>query len=97
MSEITRLLKSLGQDDSHAASALLPLIYDELRSLARAQMANERAGHTLQATALVHEAYLRLMNGAPQTWDGRRHFFSAAAEAMRRILVDHARRNNSIQ
>jgi RNA polymerase sigma factor (TIGR02999 family) len=97
MSELTRLLESLGQDDSHAASVLLPLIYDELRGLARAQMANERAGHTLQATALVHEAYLRLMSGAPQTWDGRRHFFSAAAEAMRRILIEHARRKNSIK
>jgi RNA polymerase sigma factor (TIGR02999 family) len=70
-------------------------VYQELRRLARAHMAQERAGHTLQATALVHEAYVRLIEGEPTTWDGRRHFFAAAAEAMRRILVEHARRKHS--
>src|SRR5689334_22458171 len=91
MSDVTRLLETLDANDPRVASALLPLIYDELRRLARSAMRQERTGHTLEATALVHEAYLRLMEGAPQHWDGRRHFFAAAAEAMRRILVEHAR------
>src|SRR5689334_6490654 len=91
MSEATRLLDAMSNGDAKAASALLPLIYDELRRLARARMAQERPGHTLQATALVHEAYLRLMGDAPQQWDGLGHFFAAAAEAMRRILIEHAR------
>jgi DNA-directed RNA polymerase specialized sigma24 family protein len=94
-SEATRLLRAMGGGDSRAASALLPLIYDELRRLARAKMSQERAGHTLQATALVHEGYLRLMDDAAQQWDGRRHFFAAAAEAMRRILIEHARAKNA--
>ena len=97
MSEATRLIGALGQGDPRAASALLPLLYDELRRLARSHMATERAGHTLQATALVHEAYLRLMDDVPQQWDGRRHFFAAAAEAMRRILIEHARRRDSLK
>ena len=96
-SEATRLLRAMGHGDMQAESALLPLIYDELRRLARSHMAEERAGHTLQATALVHEAYLRLVAGQPQHWDGRRHFFAAAAEAMRRILIEHARRKHSLK
>jgi RNA polymerase sigma factor (TIGR02999 family) len=80
-------------DDPSAASKLLPLVYHELRRLAAQRLASERAGHTLQATALVHEAYVRLVDGHPGVrWDGRRHFFAAAAEAMRRILIDAARR-----
>jgi RNA polymerase sigma factor (TIGR02999 family) len=93
MSDVTRILSALEQGDPHAAEALLPLVYDELRRLAADKMAHERPGQTLQATALVHEAYLRLVdreNG--QHWDSRRHFFAAAAEAMRRILVEEARR-----
>src|SRR5262245_15381878 len=98
MPELTRLLSELGgKNDPQIASALLPLIYDELRRLARAQMRQERAGHTLEATALVHEAYLRLMDGSAPTWEGRRHFFAAAAEAMRRILIDHARARDALK
>jgi RNA polymerase sigma factor (TIGR02999 family) len=93
MSEVTRILSAIEQGDTHAAGQLLPLVYDELRKLAAARMAEERADHTLQPTALVHEAYLRLVEGAAPnaTWDSRGHFFAAAAEAMRRILVDAAR------
>jgi RNA polymerase sigma factor (TIGR02999 family) len=97
MSEATRLLQAMGDGDLRAASALLPLVYDELRRLARARMAQERGGHTLQATALVHEAYLRLVDGAAQEWDGRGHFFATAAEAMRRILVEYARRKQALK
>lgn len=97
MSEATRLLQAMGNGDVAAASALLPIVYDELRRLARAHMARERAGHTLEATALVHEAYLRLVADLPARFDGRRHFFAAAAEAMRRILIEHARRKNSLK
>ena len=97
MSEATRLLEAMGHGDPHAPAALLPLIYDELRRLARSHMTNERPGHTLQATALVHEAYLRLIDGNSQKWDGCRHFFAAAAEAMRRILIEHARRKKSLK
>src|SRR5215831_15156827 len=93
MSDVTRLLDAAAAGDRRAAADLLPLIYDELRRLAAARMAEERPGQTLQATALVHEAYLRLVSGGrPDGWDGRGHFFAAAAEAMRRILVDAARR-----
>src|SRR6476661_5046082 len=98
MSEVTRLLQLMGDGDRDAGAVLLPLIYDELRRLARARMAQERAGHTLDATALVHEAYLRLMNdgdGAIAGFDSRGHFFTAAAEAMRRILIEHARARNA--
>jgi RNA polymerase sigma factor (TIGR02999 family) len=99
MSEATRLIGALGQGDTQAASALLPLIYDELRRLARSHMARERPDHTLQATALVHEAYLRLVDGQSlnEHWDGRRHFFASAAEAMRRILIEHARRRDALK
>ena len=87
----------MGDGDPHAAGKLLPLVYDELQRVARAQMAQERAGHTLQATAVVHDAYLRLLQGGEDRWENRRHFMAAAAEAMRRILVDHARRKKSFK
>ena len=93
MSDVTRLIEAAAGDDRKAAAELLPLVYDELRKLAAARMAEERADHTLQPTALVHEAYLRLVGGGQSNdWDGRGHFFAAAAEAMRRILVESARR-----
>jgi RNA polymerase sigma factor (TIGR02999 family) len=90
MSHVTRLLEAATRGDRRAAAELLPLVYDELRNLAAARMAAEKPGHTLNATALVHEAYLKLVGN--QAFDGRGHFFAAAAEAMRRILVDAARR-----
>lgn len=93
MSDMTRLLEAAQAGDPHAADQLLPLVYGELRKLAAAKMAQEKPGQTLDATALVHEAYVRLVgNAQDQRWDGRRHFFAAAAEAMRRILVENARR-----
>src|SRR5262245_4353309 len=96
MSEVTRILSAIEQGDPHAAEELLPLVYDELRRLAAQKLARETPGQTLQATALVHEAYLRLVGqGEAQHWDSRGHFFAAAAEAMRRILVEHARRRRS--
>src|SRR5262245_52771311 len=92
MSEVTRILNQLQQGDALAAGQLLPLVYDELRKLAAQKLAPERPGHTLQATALVHEAYVRLVDQrSVQNWVNRRHFFAAAAEAMRRVLVDRAR------
>jgi RNA polymerase sigma factor (TIGR02999 family) len=95
MADVTQILNAIGQGDPQAAADLLPLVYDELRKLA-ARMAEEKPGHTLQATALVHEAFLRLVgDGGGPNWNGRGHFFSAAAEAMRRILVDQARRRNA--
>jgi RNA polymerase sigma factor (TIGR02999 family) len=90
MNEVTRVLSAIEGGDPHAAELLLPLVYDELRRLAAAQMAREKPGQTLNATALVHEAYLRLVGD--QHFESRRHFFAAAATAMRRILVEHARR-----
>jgi RNA polymerase sigma factor (TIGR02999 family) len=96
MSEVTRVLASLEQGNPHAAEQLLPLVYDELRKLAGLKLAQERPGQTLQATALVHEAYLRLVDTQQaQQWNSRGHFFAAAAEAMRRILVENARRKNA--
>jgi RNA polymerase sigma factor (TIGR02999 family) len=93
MPDVTRLIDEAASGNRQAAAELLPLVYGELRKLAAARMAAESPGQTLQATALVHEAYLRLVGGAqPQDWNGRGHFFAAAAEAMRRILVDQARR-----
>jgi len=89
MAEITQLLSAAAAGDRQAAADLLPLVYDELRKLAAARMTAENAGHTLDATALVHEAYLRLIGD--QRFEGRGHFFAAAAEAMRRVLVNHAR------
>jgi RNA polymerase sigma factor (TIGR02999 family) len=99
MSEATRLINAMNQGDRRAAAELLPLVYQELRQLARSRMAEERNGHTLQATALVHEAYLRLIgqDGQSPGFDGRGHFFAAAAEAMRRILIDHVRQKQSLK
>jgi RNA polymerase sigma factor (TIGR02999 family) len=94
MNDVTRLLAPIEQGDPTAAEGLLPLVYDELRKLAARRLAQEKSGQTLQANALVHEAYLRLVGGQDPGWDGRGHFF-AAAEAMRRILVDAARRKAS--
>ena len=96
--DVTQLLQQIDQGDSNAADKLLPLIYDQLRSLAIQKLRNEPAGQTLQGTALVHEAYIKLVGGnSRQVWHGRRHFFAAAAEAMRRILVDNARRKKSVK
>jgi RNA polymerase sigma factor (TIGR02999 family) len=95
MSEASRILTAIENGDRQAAAELLPLVYEELRRLAARKLANESPGQTLQATALVHEAYLRLIGHSPgREWDGRGHFFAAAAEAMRRILVDAARRKS---
>jgi RNA polymerase sigma factor (TIGR02999 family) len=92
MTDVTRILSAIEQGDPQAAAQLLPLVYDELRRLAAQRLAQEKPGQTLQATALVHEAYLRLLGGEQtRDWNGRRHFFAAAAEAMRRILIDRAR------
>jgi RNA polymerase sigma factor (TIGR02999 family) len=96
MSEVTRILSAIDKGDASASEQLLPLVYDELRKLAAQKLAQEKPGQTLQATALVHEAYLRLVDvGEAPHWDGRRHFFAAAAEAMRRILIDRARRKQT--
>jgi len=95
MSDVTRILQSIEQGDHNAAEQLLPLVYDELRKLAAARMAHEAPGQTLQATALVHEAWLKLAGSNRQQWHGRAHFFGAAAEAMRRILIYKARRKAS--
>ena len=98
MSEVTRILSAIEQGDPRAAEQLLPLVYDELRKLAAQKLAHERPGQTLQATALVHEAYLRLVEGdKAQHWNSRGHFFAATAEAMRRILVEQARRKLSLR
>jgi RNA polymerase sigma factor (TIGR02999 family) len=98
MTDVTRILHQIEAGDPSAAKQLLPLVYDELRKLAATKLANEKPGQTLQATALVHEAYVRLLDGEPeQRWDGRGHFFSAAAEAMRRILVESARKKQSLR
>ena len=92
MSEVTRILSAIEQGDPHAAAQLLPLVYDELRKLATQKLAHEKPGQTLQATALVHEAYIRLVGpDSSQSWNSRGHFFAAAAEAMRRILIERAR------
>jgi len=95
VSDVTRILERAQAGDSQAADELLPLVYTELRKLAAAKMANEAAGHTLQPTALVHEAWLRLVGEANQKWNGRPHFFGAASEAMRRILIENARRKRA--
>src|SRR5580693_1188410 len=102
MNEVTRILSAIEEGDPHAVAQLLPLVYDELRKLAAGHMATEAPGHTLEATALVHAAYLRLV-ASPEHESGgvpfanRRHFFAAAAEAMRHILVDHARRKQALK
>src|SRR5437762_6720973 len=96
MNEMTRILSALSHGDPHAAEQLLPLVYDALRQLAAQRLAQEKPGQTLEATALVHEAYLRLVDtDQVRRWDSRGHFFAAAAEAMRRILIDQARRKHS--
>jgi RNA polymerase sigma factor (TIGR02999 family) len=92
--EVTEILRDLG-DRPDAAEALLPLVYAQLRAIAQKRMAGERAGHTLEATALVHEAYMRLLGNQEINWQSRGHFYGAAAEAMRRILIDHARKKGS--
>jgi RNA polymerase sigma factor (TIGR02999 family) len=97
MSEVTRVLAAMGRGEAGAGEQLLPLVYEELRRLAAHRMAQERPGQTLQATALVHEAWLRIGGGAASDWENRRHFFAAAAEAMRRILIDNARRKRAIR
>lgn len=98
MSDVTLILSKIEAGDRKASEDLLPIVYDELRKLAKARMANERSDHTLQSTALVHEAYVRLVDTEQvRNWDSRGHFFSAAAEAMRRILVDHARGKDRVK
>ena len=97
MNNVTRILNSIEQGDPKAADELLPLVYEELRKLAAARMAQEAPGQTLQPTALVHEAWLRLVGDANPQFDGRGHFFAAAAEAMRRILVERARRRQRLR
>ena len=97
MNEVTRIINEIQQGDNHATEELLPLVYEELRLLAVQKMSQEKPGQTLQATALVHEAYIRLLGGDSPGWDGRIHFFAAAAEAMRRILIANARRKRSIK
>src|SRR5207302_1609858 len=97
MNDVTQILNAIEQGDPHAASQLLPLVYDELRRLAAQKLNSEAPGQTLQATALVHEAYLRLVGKGEQRWDSRGHFFAAAAEAMRRILVENMRRKRSLK
>jgi len=95
MSDVTRILNAIEQGDARAADKLLPLVYEELRLLAAQKLSQEKPGQTLQATALVHEAYIRLVGEEAQNWQSRSHFFRAAAEAMRRILIDNARRKKS--
>ncbi len=97
MSEVTQVLQAMAKGDAHAAHELLPLVYEELRKLAAYRMSHEKPGQTLQPTALVHEAWLRLAGNEPAQWDSRGHFFSAAAEAMRRILIDNARRKQALR
>jgi RNA polymerase sigma factor (TIGR02999 family) len=97
MSDITLVLEAINRGESQASEKLLPLVYDELRNLAMARMLRESAGHTLQPTALVHEAWLRLVGESDKDWKGRAYFFAAAAEAMRRILVEHARKKSRLK
>jgi len=97
MSEITQVLRAVERGESRASEELLPLVYEELRHLAAARMAREQPGQTLQATAIVHEAWLRLVADGARTWQNRAHFFGAAAEAMRRILIENARRKASLK
>ncbi|MBL9134313.1 MAG: sigma-70 family RNA polymerase sigma factor [Verrucomicrobiales bacterium] len=95
MSDVTRILNDAGQGNAQAAEELLPVLYEELRRLAASKLANEAPGQTLQPTALVHEAWLRLVQPDGRAWANRAHFFAAAAEAMRRVLVDNARRKRT--
>jgi len=95
MTDVTRILNAIERRDAKATDDLLPLVYEELRLLAAQKLSREAPGQTLQATALVHEAYIRLVGDEPHDWNSRGHFFAAAAEAMRRILVENARRKQS--
>ncbi|MHC4144978.1 MAG: sigma-70 family RNA polymerase sigma factor [Planctomycetota bacterium] len=95
MTDVTRILNAIEQGDARVTEELLPLVYEELRLLAAQKMSQEPPGQTLQATALVHEAYLRLAGAEDRNWDNKGHFFKAAAEAMRRILIENARRKKS--
>ena len=97
MNDVTQILDAIEQGDVRAADQLLPLVYQELHALAAQKLGHERPGHTLQATALVHEVYIRLVTGTPPSWKSRGHFFVAAAEAMQRILIDSARRKKSLK
>jgi RNA polymerase sigma factor (TIGR02999 family) len=97
MNDVTRILDAVHRGEAAATDELLPLVYDELRKIAAYKMANEAAGHTLQPTALVHEAWMRLAGPNEQAWQNRAHFFGAAAEAMRRILVEHARKKQALK
>ena len=97
MNDVTRILGAIARNDPRAADQLLPLVYDELRKLAASKMAREAPGQTLQPTALVHEAWMRVNGAENQTWDNRSHFFGAAAEAMRRILIENARRKKALR
>lgn len=97
MSDITQVLQAIGRGEGKASEELLPLVYEELRQLAAARMAHEQPGQTLQATAMVHEAWLRLVADGERTWQNRAHFFGAAAEAMRRILIERARRKSALK
>ncbi len=95
MSDVTQILNAIERGDAKAADELLPLVYEELRLLAAQKLSHEAPGQTLQATALVHEAYIRLVGDEPRSWENRGHFFAAAAEAMRRILIENARRKKT--
>lgn len=97
MSDVTLVLQAVGRGEKQASEQLLPLVYEELRRLATARMARESAGHTLQPTALVHEAWVRLVEDGSRTWENRGHFFGAASEAMRRILIERARRKSRLK
>jgi RNA polymerase sigma factor (TIGR02999 family) len=97
MNDVTQVLEAIGRGEGKVSEDLLPLIYEELRRFAAARMAREAAGHTLQPTALVHEAWLRLVGDGDRTWQNRAYFFAAAAEAMRRILIEHARRKSRLK
>jgi RNA polymerase sigma factor (TIGR02999 family) len=97
MSDITQVLQAMRSGNEHASEELLPLVYNELRNLAAARMAQEAAGQTLQATALVHEAWLRMVGDGDRGWQNRAHFFGAAAEAMRRVLVENARHKSRLK
>lgn len=97
MAEVTRILQAIDEGDASAAADLLPLVYDELRRLAASKLSRERADHTLEPTALVHEAFLRLVGSPIESFNGKGHFLAAAAEGMRRILVDHARQRNALK
>ena len=95
MNKVTVILNAIKEGDPEAINTLLPAVYEELRQMADRKLLNERPGHTLQATALVHEAYMRLADSADSGWSSRTYFFGAAAEAMRRILIEHARKKKS--